>query len=189
MDEFFQYLSSLHPLSDELKGALVGRIHKETFRKHRTILSTGHFCDWIAFIEKGMVRVCYDIPGGDERIISFVRAGEVACAVKSFTANVASRVSIVSMDETVVRKIRKIELEAICEKHPAFNIHVRKIIEGQSFLLEDHYLLLTLPARDRLKHLGSELAWMLGDRRIKNYMVADYLGVDKATYSRWRNGK
>jgi hypothetical protein len=52
MDEFFQYLAMLHPLSDELKAALVGRVHKETFRKNRPLLSVGDKGDWIAFIEK-----------------------------------------------------------------------------------------------------------------------------------------
>ena len=189
MDEFFRYLSALHPLSDELKAALVGRMHKEAYRKNRPLLSVGDACDWIAFIEKGLVKLCYDIPGGHERIISFVRAGEVTCAIKSFTSNVASKVIIVSMEETVVRKIRKIELEAIAEKYLAFNIHLRKIIEGQSILLEDHYLLLTLPARNRLMHLKEEGSWMLSDKRIKNYLLADYLGVDKATFSRWRSGR
>lgn len=189
MDELFQYLESLYPLSPELRAALVTRIPKETHRKNKTILHTGHFCDWIAFIEKGLVKVCYDRPDGDERIISFQRTGEVVCAIKSFTANAASKVSMISMDETVIRKIRKIELESICEKHPAFNIHVRKIIEAQTFLLEDHYLLLALPARERLKCLKNESSWMLKDKRIKNYNVADYLGVDKATFSRWKNEK
>lgn len=185
MEELFNYLHSLHPLSPDLRSALVTRTHKETHRRNKTILHTGQFCDWIAFIEKGLVKTCYDLPGGNERITRFARAGEMVCAVKSFTANVVSRVSIVALDETVVRKIRKIELEAVCERHPVFNIHVRKIVEVQTGLIEDHYLLLALGARERLARLVAEGAWVLGDRRIRQYMIADYLGVDRATVSRW----
>ncbi len=188
MDELFAYLQSLFPFTPELQAALVNRWQKEAHRKHKTILSAGQICDWIGFIEKGMVRVCYDVPGGDERVISFQRAGEVVCAVNSFTGGQVAKISIVSMDETVLRKIRKVELEAVCEKYPSFNIHIRKIIEIQTGLLEEHYLLLTLPARERLEFLRKEQAWMLKDRRIRGYMVAGYLGVDRATFSRWRRG-
>jgi hypothetical protein len=29
-------------------------------------------------------------------------------------------------------------------------------------------------------------AWGMKDKRIKDYMVAEYLGVDRATLSRWK---
>ncbi len=189
MDELFHYLECLYPLAPDLRAALVTRTQKETHRKNKTILSAGQFCDWIGFIERGLVKVCYDIPGGDERIITIHRDQEIACAIKSYNSNLPSKVSMVAIDETIIRKIRKIEVEAICEKYPSFNIHMRKIIESQSILIEDHYLLLTLPARDRLVKLKEEHAWMMNDKRLKNYMIADYLGVDKATFSRFRNGR
>lgn len=188
MDELFHYLDTLYPLSPELRATLVTRTHKEVHRKNRTVLYSGHICDWIAFIEKGLVKVCYDIPGGDERIVSFHKEGEIVCAVKSFISAEPSKYSIVSMDETIIRKIRKTELEAVCEKHPSFNVHLRKIIEKQSLLLDDHYISLTLTAKERLTNLKHGKVWILDDKRIKDYAIADYLGIDKATFSRYRNG-
>jgi CRP-like cAMP-binding protein len=189
MDEFFQYLSTLHPLSDDLKAALVSRTHKETHRKNKTILSSGQFCDWIAFIERGLVKVCYDLPRGGEHVINFARTGEIALAVKSFSSKLSSNVSIISIDETITRKILKVEIDAVCERHPAFNVHLRKIMEQQSALIEDHYLLLTLPARERVAKLKADNSWILSDDRIKGYVVADYLGIEQSNYSRFRNGR
>jgi CRP-like cAMP-binding protein len=189
MDELFHYLESLYPLSPEIRAALVTRTHKESHRKNKTILSTGQFCDWIAFIEHGLVKVCYDIPGDYERIITIHRPNEIACAIKSYNTNLPSKVSMVALDDTVIRKIRKIEAEAICEKYPAFNIHLRKIIEKQSILIEDHYILLTLPPRERFEKMEEEHSWMINDKRIRNYMIADYLGIDKGTFSRIWNGR
>ena len=186
MEELFEYLQSLYPLSPEIQAALVTRFTKETHRKNKLILREGELCNWMAFIEKGMVKICYDIPGGDERVISFHREGEVACSIKSYTNHLPSKVSIVSCDDTIIRKIRKIELESICERHPIFNVHLLKILEAQSILLEDHYILMTIPARDRLKKLESEFSWILEDKRIKDYMIASFLGIDRATLSRFR---
>ncbi len=189
MDEFFEYLETLHPLTDELKAALVGRMHPETFRKNRPLLSVGQPGDWIAYIEKGFAKLCYDIPGGHERIICFLKAGQMACSMTSFHLQSPSRLAIVALDDTIIRKISYRDIESVAERHPAFNSHIRKIIEIQSSQLETHYLLLAEPARDRLAKLPQLCNWMLKDKRIKQYMIADYLGVDSATMSRWNAKK
>jgi CRP-like cAMP-binding protein len=186
MDEFFQYLASLHRLSDELKAALVGSVHKETYRKNRPLLSVGDQGDWIAFIEKGFAKLCYDIPGGQERIICFLKPGEMACSMTSYYSSAPSRLAIVALEETVIRKLSRKDAEAIAEKHPFFHRHLRKITEIQAAQLETHHLLIAEPAKDRLAKLPELCGWMLKDRRIKQYMIADYLGVDQATISRWK---
>ncbi len=189
MDDFFQYLESLYPLPPELRVALVTRTQKEIHRKNKTVLSAGQFCDWIGFIEKGLVKVCYDIPAGGEHVINFAKSGDIAFAVKSFSGNLPSKVSIVSMDETVIRKIRKIEIDAICERYPVFNAHLRKIVEQQLALIEDHYLLRTLSAKDRVAGLEAADSWILTDKRIRGYVIANYLGVEQSTYSKFRRVK
>lgn len=185
MDELFQYLETLHPLSDELKAALVGRLHKETYRRNRPLLSIGQTCDWLAFIERGLAKLCYDIPGGRERIVCFLRPGEVACSISSFQDQQPSRFSIVPLDETVIRKLRKSEADSIASRHPNFHFHLRRITEVQAKHLELHYLLNTEHAKDRLSKLPELCGWMLKDKRIKQYMIADYLGIDHGTMSRW----
>jgi CRP-like cAMP-binding protein len=189
MDELFAYLESLSPMSPELRAALVGRFGKESYRKNKVMLRAGDKCDWIGFVERGLIKVCYDVPRGGEHIVSFAQEGEVVFAAGAFTTSAASSVSIVAMDETLIRKVRRVELEAVCERHPAFNVHLRQILEHQSVLIEDHYLLLTLPARERVQRLEREDSWILNDRRIRGYMVANYLGIEQSTYSKFRNGR
>lgn len=189
MVEFFQYLENLYPLADELKAALVGRTSKEVFRKNRPLLRIGDPGSTLSFIERGLVKLCYDIPGGHERIICFLRAGDMACSMSSYHTLLPSRIAIVALDETVVRKVSKLDAEAIATKHTSFHSHLRRITELQSIQLESHYLLLAEPARERLAKLPELCGWMLKDKRIKQYMIADYLGVDRATVSRWNGGR
>lgn len=186
MEELFEYLQSLHTLSPEIQAALVTRFTKETHRKHKPILRVGDVCHWIGFIESGLVKLCYDIPGGHERIICFLRPGEIAFSMGSYHSSTPSRLAIVAIDETVIRKIYRKDAEFIAEKHPSFHSHLRKITEIQSLQLETHYLLIAEPARVRLTKIAELCGWMLKDRRIKQYMIADYLGVDRATVSRWK---
>lgn len=189
MDEFFQYLSALYPLCDELKAALVCTTLRGQYRRHRPLLSQGDVGDWIAFLEKGLVKLCYDGPGDQERIICFLRAGEVACSMTSFHGAAPSRLAIVALEETVVRKLPKKEAEAIADRYPAFHRHLRRITEAHAMQLEAHNLLLAEPARERLAKLPEHCDWLLKDRRIKQYMIAAYLGVDPATLSRWKGDR
>lgn len=189
MEELFQYLSKLAPLSTELQCALVTRTVKETHRAGKTLLAAGEICEWIAHVECGLLKVGYDIPGGDERIVQFARAGEPVFSVGSFITGQPSKMSVVSIEKCVIRKIYKAEIDSVITKYPTFHVHLRKIIEGHTQLLEDHYLIHTLSARERYLKLIETKSWMLADKRIKDYMMADYLGIGRGTLSRFRNGK
>lgn len=189
MEELFRYLSMLAPLPDELQAALVARTSLESFRKNRALLTVGEVCLWIGFVEQGLVKVSYDMPGGDERIVQFAKTGDIVFGVGSFTTGLPSKMSVVPVTDSAIRRIRKTELEQVCSRFPVFHVHLRKIIEIQRQLLEDHYLLFTLPPRDRYMGLLKDISWILTDRRIKDYMLAAYLGVDRATFSRFRNRK
>lgn len=189
MEELFAFLDRLYPLSPELQAALITRFHKETFRKNRPLLAVGQVCDWLAFIERGLVKVCYDVPGGDERIVAFGRGGEMVCGVKSYVSAAPSRVSVVAVEETVVRRVRRAEVEAVVSRFPVFGEHVRRILDLGETAIEDHYLLIGMAPRARFEKLVVEGSWVLSDRRVRQYMAAGYLGVDQATLSRWVRGK
>jgi CRP-like cAMP-binding protein len=188
MNELFQFLDAMHPLTPEIQAALVTRLRKETFRKNRPLLSVGQPCDWFAFIEKGLVKLCYDLNHDHERIMSFHRAGEMTSAIRSYNQGIPSRVSIIALDETIIWKLNRLESDAIAQRYPEFHTHIRRITELQTAIIEDHYLLLAEPHRHRLEILEQQHSWILKDRRIKKYMIADYIGIDKANFSKWRKG-
>lgn len=189
MDEFFRYLESLYPLTTELCASLINRTQKETHRQRKTILSQGQVCDWIAFVESGLIKVCYDVPGGDERIVEFTKAGNVVFSSGSFIGLVPSKLAIVAVEESVIRKISKRSIDELSQKYPAFNSHILKIIEAQTNALEEHYFLYLLSARERYHQLVKNDHWILHDERIKDFMVADYLGIGRGTFSRLKNGE
>jgi CRP-like cAMP-binding protein len=189
MEELIKLLSDYYPLAPELLVTLLQRFSKEVHRKNKRILEPGHICDWIAFVEKGLVKVYYEPEEGAELVAGFHKEGDVIGFTGSYIRNVPSNHSIQVIEETHLRKIRKIELEAICAKYPAFYLHLLKILETKFGRLEDHCQLLMEPSRKRLPLIQQQEPWLLEDKRIKDYMLAAYLGIDKATLSRYRNGK
>ena len=189
MEELLQLLNDFHPLSPELVVTLLKRFTKEVHRKNKRILEAGQICDWIAFVEKGLVKLSYEPEDGTERVAGFHREGEVIGPVDSFFANTPSALGIQAIDETHLRKIRKIELEFICRKYPELYLHLLKILDDKYCKLEEHSRLLMEPAKKRFPLVQKQEPWLLQDARIKDYMLAAYLGIDKATFSRFRNGR
>lgn len=189
MEELLKLLNACYPVAPELQVNLLHRLPREVHRTNKLILEEGEICDWIAFIEKGLLKIYYELEDGTERVIWYHKEGDVIGSMKSFYQNFPSRLSIRTLEETHLRRIRKVELDVIYEKFLEFNINGRKITEQYFSMFEDRVILMALPSRERFKMFRQEYPWLLDDPRIKDYMLAAYLGIDKATLSRYRNGK
>ena len=174
-------------MSPELQVTLLHRVQKEVHRKNKCILNAGDVCDWIGFVEKGICKTIYEPEYGPERIVGFFREGDFIGSMKSYFFFAPSKLSIRTIEETHLRKIRKPELEAIYEKFKEFNINGRRITEQYFCSCEDHLILMAMPAKLRFNILLNEHPRLLKDARIKDYMLAAFLGIDKATLSRFRN--
>jgi CRP-like cAMP-binding protein len=189
MEELLKLLNACHPLVPELQVKLFNCLPKEIFRANKVILDAGEICDWIAFVEKGLLKIYHELEDGTERVIWYHKEGDVLGSMKSFYSNIPSKLSIRALGETVLRKIRKQELDAIYRQYTEFNINGRMLTERYYGISEDHVILMTMPPKERYKMLRQDYPWMLSDPRIKDYMLAAYLGIDKATLSRYRHGK
>lgn len=186
MEELLKLLESYHPVPAELQIYLLHHVPKEVHRANKTILSEGEVCDWIAFVEKGLVKIYCECEDMTERIVWFHKEGDVMGSMKSYYAGTPSKLAVRTMEETHLRKIRKTELDALLLKYPAFNINLRMITERFYNLSEDHLVLLTLPPKERYRKIQEDNPWILKDKRIKDYMVAGYLGIDSSTLCKYR---
>lgn len=189
MEELLKLLEGFHPVATDLQIFLLHHLPKETHRANKVILEEGQVCDWIAFVERGLLKIYYECNDMSERIVWFHREGDVIGSMKSYYSGLPSKLTIRAMEETHLRKIRKSELEALMQKFPEFNINARRITELYYSMSEDHVILLSMPPFERFKKLQEEYPWILQDPRIKDYMLADYLNIGRATLSRFRNGK
>ena len=189
MEQLLKLLNDYHPVRPELQLALLNRLPREIHRKNKLILEAGEVCDWIAFVEKGLLKNYYETEDGTERVIWFHMEGDVISSMKSYYKLSPSKLSIRTLEETHIRRIRRVELNEMYEKYTEFNINGRKITERYCGLSEDHIILMGMPPKERYKILQQEYPRLLNNPRIKDYMLAAFLGIDKATLSRYRNGK
>ena len=189
MEELLKFLNACYPVAPELQVNLMHCLPREVYRINKLILEAGDICDWIAFVEKGLLKIYYELEDGTERVIWYHKEGDIIGSMKSFYKTLPSKLYIKTLEETHLRKIRKTDLETIYEKFIEFNINGRKLTEEYYGMSEDHVILIAIPPKERFKMLQQDYPWMIHDPRIKDYMLAAYLSIDKATLSRYRNSK
>lgn len=189
MEELLKLLEIFHPVATELQIFLLHHLPKEIHRANKNILEEGQVCDWVAFVEKGLLKIYYECEDMSERIVWFHKEADVIGSMKSFYREEPSKLTIRTLEETHIRKIRKSELNALYEKFPEFNINGRRITEEYYSLSEDHVILLAMPPKEKFNKLKADYPWILDDPRIKDYMLAAYLGIDRTTLSKYRNGR
>lgn len=189
MEELLKLLETFHPVDPQLQLFLLHNLPAETHRANKPILKEGDVGDWIAFVEKGLVKIYYRCQDGSERIVWFHKEGDIIGSMKSYYSNQPSKLIIEVMEETIIRKIKKVQLEELMRKFPGFYINALRVTELYYAISEDHVILLAMPPLERFLKLQTDYPWMLHDPRIRDYMLADYLSISKATLSKFRNGR
>jgi hypothetical protein len=78
-----------------------------------------------------------------------------------------------------------------CNRFAGKNIsfHSRELLEHYYSLSETYVRLLMLPPKERHDMLLQTYPWMFGSNRIKEKMLAAYIGVTPETFRNYRNGK
>ncbi|MES2328768.1 MAG: Crp/Fnr family transcriptional regulator [Bacteroidota bacterium] len=188
MLEFFAFLNSLFPLSAEALAAMLKSVIEKKYRKGQHLLRKGDTCQHMAFIKKGLLKVYFD-RGDKEVALWYNREMDAVLSVYSFFSKIPSKLSIKCMEECELVLLPYTEIENLYERYPEYNKHARLILQHYYSLSETHVMLMYLTPRERFEEIKKIHPWMVDGSRLNDTMLADYLGVNRTTLSRWRNGK
>ncbi len=188
MLSLLHYLQSIHPITPEAQQYLGKVLRKKELRKNAFWLKQGETCNRIAFIEKGMVKIFFE-SGNKEIAIWYNKEDDVMISVKSFFFQMPSQLAIKAVEPTTLYYIEYAELQGIYQSSLDFNVNGRKILEHYYSTLEEHTMMMAKPPKERYDDLVRLYPWMNDSKRFKDYMLAAYLGIDRTTLSRYKNGK
>lgn len=184
MQTLLAYIQALAPVDVEGLQELQAHVTEVNLRKGDFFVRQGTVCQKIAFIEKGFLRLFYEVDGRDiTRDIT--EEGTFLSAMHSYISGKPSVESVQAITNCRLWVIQKEKLEGLYDAHPAFERLARKALED-FFVKHQHriYTLIAESAEARYERLLSERPALL--KEVPLQYIASLLGIAQPSLSRIR---
>jgi CRP/FNR family transcriptional regulator, anaerobic regulatory protein len=187
MDSFINYLDTISKLSDSTKSDLVNCLTTFEFAKTQTILKQGQVCNYLYFVDKGLLRLFYYRDGKDITDY-FATEQNIIGGIDSFFSRKPSDKIIETLEPCILIAISHDNLEELYQKHHDLE-RVGRILSIGAFLSMQNRLfaLQFHPAKQRYQNLLESTPDIL--QRVPLGHIASYLGITQVTLSRIRSQK
>ena len=157
----------------------------QTFRKGQILLSPKEVCDWIGFIDYGVVRM-YTVAEGKEHINQIYFKDQVVTDYSSYFTGSESRIYLDAVKETQIAIIKKKDIQKLILNDTGY---LNFMFEYLSMIYINNFertvsLLLDSAETRYLKVLSNRPEIV---QEVPLYMVASYLGITPEALSRVRN--
>jgi CRP-like cAMP-binding protein len=181
MEQLFQFLESIQPMSDALREHLSKILKFKELGRKEMLLKAGHICRQICFVESGLLR-CFYIKGETEICSWFMKEGDVLISIESYYDQKPSYESIQALEDSVLYYIDYSELQFIYREFPEFNFIGRVLTEKYHKRWAQQLFGL------RMQQAPERYKWLLANfpdliLRTPAKYLASYLGITEVTLS------
>ena len=122
---YYQNLLSFTDAELRLLGKFFIRVE---LGKKEFILKEGQVCDWIGFMESGLVRH-FHYKKFDEISCDFSRRNQFITDFESFNSGEPSKINLVTLEDTVFYRINKVNVAELYLENEKFSVAGRMIVE------------------------------------------------------------
>ncbi|WP_316847906.1 Crp/Fnr family transcriptional regulator [Pedobacter psychrodurus] len=181
----FAVFNAIHPLTEELKSAIVQNSHIAQVNKKTTLLSAGESSNTIYFIVSGAARVYYLDKEGKQTNTWFLFENELLISVYGFFTGQPSFEYIETLEDSTLIVVKKEKLDELYLQFMEFNLIGRKLTEYYYIRNEiQANELRMLSAKERYEQLFKRNPQLF--QRVSLGHIASYLGISQETLSRIR---
>lgn len=184
MENFFEVISQLTPLSPDSKAALSKVLRKLELPKGYKLLKQNSICNYVYLIEKGLTRTHYE-KGGKDVTDWFSSENMFASSVVSFINRQPDRRGIELLEDSVIWALSHADLEKCCNKFHDIERFGRLLAYSGITLLQkrhdDLHFATALERYQTLMHTNPTII-----NRAPMGTIASFLGVTPETLSRIR---
>ena len=182
MHKLIESINTYISLNDSEMLLLQGAVEKRTYKKNDVIFTEGKISDEIYFVEKGCVRLFYNVDGNDKTAF-FYTEGQFICAGESYTYNIPAAENYQVIEQTEIFVFTKKKSEELLSKAPKLEVIARIATENELITCQKVIAsFVTKSAEERytdLLHTQGELF-----QRVPQQYIASFLGVSPETLSR-----
>jgi CRP-like cAMP-binding protein len=152
--------------------------------KGEFVVRAGQVCQYVSFVNRGLVRLYYTFDGKDISI-GFAGAGEYTAEYESFLTRRPAAQNIEALTDTQVIDLGFNDMQRLYQQYPAFQEFGRKISEMLFVLLNQrNTALLALTPEERYRDMIAGNPQLL--QQVPQYMLASFIGVTPEHLSRIR---
>ncbi len=186
LDKIKNNIDSIAPVTTDEWEFIEGVIEKVSIKKNDIFLKEKSICDFLAFVDSGVLVYYKTLDNADEITTDFAFEGEWVTNNHSRLNNSPSHLNIKAIEDSELFIVKHSHLISLYDKVPAMERFSRILME-QAFvkLIQLSIDLQTLSGTERyLKLLQSYPAIF---RKVPLYHIANYLGIAPKSLSRIRN--
>ena len=185
MDKFFQTVSKYTNLTADSKQEFSGRLKRLEFPKGHLLLMQDKICDYLYFVDTGMLRTFY-LKEGKDVTDWFSAENSFACSPISFINRQPDWRAIELLEPSVLYAIHHDAMESLCSKHHDIETFFRRLVNFSLVqMLQKIDALHFSTALQRYKTLMETHPTII--QRVPLGMIASYLGITQETLSRIRS--
>ncbi|WP_422858248.1 Crp/Fnr family transcriptional regulator [Flagellimonas sp. S174] len=184
-DGILEHIEELIQLSESEKERFTSILIKKKLRKRQFLIQEGDSVKYEYFVASGCLKAYEVDDNGDEHIIQFAKENWWISDFKAFFEEGKATLNIDAIEESLVYGIEKQDLENLFLDVPKFDRFFR-IKLTSAFVALQNRILSSLDKSNSERYLDFQKTYPNLERRIPNYMIANYLGIKPESLSRIR---
>jgi len=180
-------LKSYRHMPLALEQTLRESFHRFEFRKHQHVHEPDSICDYIYFVEKGVLRYYYN-PGDKYEVVRFKKQNDFIYCLKSASSDDTSRLGIEALENCVLWGLPGSLVPIIQEKYIEFWRHHQAILAKELIQLETYRLYSKgIPDSFRFDYLRQEAPDLIN--RVPVRYLARYTQIPEKVFRHLQRSK
>lgn len=182
MRKLIESINTYISLNDSELLLLQNAVEKRTYKKNDVIFTEGKISSEIYFVEKGCVRLFYNVDGNDKTAF-FYTEGQFICAGESYTYNIPAIENYQVIEQTEIFVFTKKKAEKLLSEAPRLEVIARIATENELITCQKVIAsFVTKSAEERYTDLLNTQGELF--QRVPQQYIASFLGVSPETLSR-----
>lgn len=188
MDTFHKLKQQIEPivsLTEEERATFTGVLVPKKISKNRFFLREGQVCDFVGFVNSGVIIYFKSKDNGDEITTDFAFEGDWISNTQSRLTHSPSTINIKAIEDSEILLISQKDLDKLYLQIPKVERLGRILMEQAYLKIADQSLeLQVLSARERYENMLRKYPQVF--QKVQLYHIANYLGIAPKSLSRIR---